>query len=47
MRINCERGNFDIDNDGISRQPLKGDRKRQATLIAARACAEESAPEQP
>jgi len=46
MRINCERRNFDIDNDGISRQPLKGDRKGQAALIAKRACAAERAPEQ-
>ena len=43
MRINCEQGTFDIDNDGIRRQPLKGDRKGQAALIAERACTPEGA----
>ena len=38
MRIDCERGTFDIDGDGIRRQPLKGDRKKQAAVIAARSC---------
>ena len=43
MRINCEQGTFDIDNDGIRRQPLEGDRKGQAALIAERACTPEGA----
>jgi len=38
MRIDCQRGTFDIDGDGIRRQPLKGDRKKQAAVIAARSC---------
>jgi len=46
MRIHCEKGTFDIDDDGIQRQALKGDRKGQATLIAERACGAESTPEQ-
>ena len=40
MRIDCERGDFDIDNDGIRRQPWEGDRKGQAAVIAARACSD-------
>ena len=38
MRINCTRKDFDIDGDGIRRQPFQGDRKGQAAVIAARAC---------
>ena len=40
MRIDCERGDFDIDNDGIRRQPWERDRKGQAAVIAARACSD-------
>lgn len=38
MRIDCQRGTFDIDGDGIRRHPLKGDRKKQAAVIAAVSC---------
>ena len=41
MEINCEKGNFDIEDDGIRRQALKGDRKKQAVVIAQRACSTE------
>ena len=41
VEINCEKGNFDIEDDGIRRQPLKGDRKKQAVVIAQRACSTE------
>ncbi len=47
MRIDCARNTFDIDNDGIRRQPLKGDRKGQAVLIAQRACAPEATSQPP
>lgn len=44
MRIDCGQRNFDIDGDGLKRQPLKADRKAQAAVIALRFC---SPPELP
>ena len=43
MSINCERGDFDIENDGIQRQPWERDRKGQAAVIAERACQQKEA----
>lgn len=43
LNLNCGSGSFDIEGDGLGRQPVANDRKGQAQQLAQRVCSQGSA----